>query len=314
MISDSGACAIVCENEEQLAKIVEIRDQVPEPAHRDRDRPPRRVRRQRLRPAELPLGAITLEEVRGAARAARRRSSRPVAPAVRPRGRRSRSSTPPARPARRRAACSRHGNYRAIIDMVGEAGEIQRGRGHLPVPAARALLRAADPARRRSTSAARSPTSAGTPSRSSPSCWRSNPPTCRRCRACSRRSTRSPTARSQAMAPEERKRAEDAIALGVKVRDMMSRGEARARGAAEGLRRGRRAAVQERPRDLRRARAPRHQRRRPDRQGDPRILLGLRRARAGGLRHDRDGHRRDHLDGRQPPLRHRRPRAARASS
>ncbi len=30
VISDSGACAIVCEDEEQLAKIVEIRDQVPD--------------------------------------------------------------------------------------------------------------------------------------------------------------------------------------------------------------------------------------------------------------------------------------------
>ena len=29
VISDSGACAIVCENEEQLAKVVAIREQVP---------------------------------------------------------------------------------------------------------------------------------------------------------------------------------------------------------------------------------------------------------------------------------------------
>ncbi len=46
-----------------------------------------------------------------------------------------------------------HGNYRAILDMVGEAGEIQGDEIDLPLPAARALLRAADPARRRSTSA-----------------------------------------------------------------------------------------------------------------------------------------------------------------
>ncbi len=44
-----------------------------------------------------------------------------------------------------------------------------RRRGHLPVPPARALLRAADPADRHSTRAARSPTSAATPSRSSAS-------------------------------------------------------------------------------------------------------------------------------------------------
>ena len=65
-------------------------------------------------------------------------------------------------------------------------------RRHLPVPAAGALVRAADPAARRSTSAARSPTSAATRARSSPRSRRSSRPTCRRCRASSRSSTRSP--------------------------------------------------------------------------------------------------------------------------
>ena len=50
--------------------------------------------------------------------------------------------------------------------------------------------------------------------------------------------------------------------------------------------RGRRGAVQARTRDLWRRRTSRHQRRRSDRQRDPRILLGLRRAGARGLRHD----------------------------
>ncbi len=54
----------------------------------------------------------------------------------------------------------------------------------------------------------------------------------------------------------------EAISLGVKVRDMMNRGEAVPEEHAEAVRRGRRAAVQERARALRRARAPRDQRRR----------------------------------------------------
>ena len=50
-------------------------------------------------------------------------------------------------------------------------------------------------------------------------------------------------------------------------------------------------------------------RRRADRQGDPRVLLRLRRARARGLRHDRDLDGHHHLDGRRPQARHRRPPA-----
>ena len=40
-----------------------------------------------------------------------------------------------------------HGNYRSMLDMVHEVNVLGDERGHLPVPAARALLRAADPAR-----------------------------------------------------------------------------------------------------------------------------------------------------------------------
>ena len=52
-------------------------------------------------------------------------------------------------------------------------------------------------------------------------------------------------------------------------------------------------------------------RRGPDRDGDPRVLLRLRRAGDGGLRHDRDLDGGDDPDGRAPPPRHRRARAAR---
>ena len=92
----------------------------------------------------------------------------------------------------------------------------------------------------------------------------------------------------EAKPPEERQRAEQAIALGVKVRDMINRGEEVPEELQGAVRPGRRGAVQKRARHLRRQGAPRDQRRRADRQRDPRVLLGLRRARARGLRHDRD--------------------------
>ena len=63
------------------------------------------------------------------------------------------------------------------------------------------------------------------------------------------------------------------------------------------------AAVQERPRGLRRPAQAGQHRRRADRQGDPRVLLRLRRAGARGLRDDRDRDGRHDADGRRPPVR-----------
>jgi long-chain acyl-CoA synthetase len=118
VISDSGATAIVCENDEQLAKIVEIRDQVPN-----------------LRtvivmeaaagstPEERPLGAISLAEVREAGKgrsveelAARRAAVRPEDPFtfIYTSG----TTGPP------KGCVLTHGNYSAIVDMVGEAGAL----------------------------------------------------------------------------------------------------------------------------------------------------------------------------------------------
>ena len=78
---------------------------------------------------------------RGRARDAR--SSTRAPSASRPTTR-TRSSTRRGRPARRRAACSRHGNYRAVLDMVAERGVLDDPDDRdLPVPAARPLVRAA---------------------------------------------------------------------------------------------------------------------------------------------------------------------------
>jgi long-chain acyl-CoA synthetase len=118
VISDSGACAIVCEDEEQLAKIVALEDQVPN-----------------LRTvivmeasaasssAATALNAITLDEVRerGRRRSAEELDARRAA--VRPEDTftfiyTSGTTGPP------KGCVLTHGNYRAIIDMVSEAGEI----------------------------------------------------------------------------------------------------------------------------------------------------------------------------------------------
>jgi len=117
VISDSGASAIVCENEEQLAKIVEIREQVP--GLRTvivMDPPPGDG-------ADRPLGAISLEEVRAAGKdrsveelTARRAAVRPEDPFtfIYTSG----TTGPP------KGCVLTHGNYSAIVDMVGEAGAL----------------------------------------------------------------------------------------------------------------------------------------------------------------------------------------------
>ena len=102
-------------------------------------------------------------------RGARRRPRSPSAPRPsRPRTR-TRSSTPRARPGRPRAACSRTATTARSLDMCEEIGVDRGGRRRLPLPAARALLRAADPAAGDRPRRARSPTGAATRSRSSPS-------------------------------------------------------------------------------------------------------------------------------------------------
>ena len=89
------------------------------------------------------------------------------------------------------------------------------------------------------------------------------------------------------------------VDVGVKVRLLRDAGEPVPAGAAAGLRRGRGAAVQERPRAVRQQHPRVRDGRRPDRVRDPRVLLRLRRAGDGGLRDDRDLHQRD----REPPAR-----------
>ncbi len=140
VISDSGASTIVCENEEQLAKVAAIRERLPDLSTIIIIDPVEASQ------ANGSSSAITLDEVRerGSARPAEELAARraEVAPEdsftfIYTSG----TTGPP------KGCVLTHGNYRSIIDMVCEAGEIERRRGHLPLPAARPLLRPARAAR-----------------------------------------------------------------------------------------------------------------------------------------------------------------------
>jgi long-chain acyl-CoA synthetase len=126
VISDSGACAIVCENDEQLAKIVAIHEQVPNIRTViviDDGAPSERAASGNGSAEQRPLGAITLDEVRerGRQRSAeelqqRRAGVRAEDPFtfIYTSG----TTGPP------KGCVLTHGNYRAMIDMIRAGGSI----------------------------------------------------------------------------------------------------------------------------------------------------------------------------------------------
>jgi long-chain acyl-CoA synthetase len=125
VISDSDACAIVCEDAEQLEKIAAIREQVPNlrtiividpPADGSIAGGPSE--------AVQALNAFPLDEVRERGRGRNAEELEARRSAVRLEDPftfiyTSGTTGPP------KGCVLTHGNYRAIIDMVGEAGEIQ---------------------------------------------------------------------------------------------------------------------------------------------------------------------------------------------
>ena len=154
---NSEARFVVCEDAEQVAKIVAVRDQLPALEAVIVDRPGGEARCDHL--DELRERGRGRDAAEVAERARGRHARRT----------RTRSSTPPARPARRRAACSRTATTAACSTMCEEIGVIEAGDVvylYLPLAHSYALLiqlLCRRPRRRRS------PTSAATRSRSSPS-------------------------------------------------------------------------------------------------------------------------------------------------
>src|SRR3984893_13670534 len=124
VISDSDACAIVCEDGEQLAKVAAIRDQVPQLRTIVVIEPPTGERTSNGSAPDVDaLDAITLEQVRARGRnrsadelEARRAAVRPEDPFtfIYTSG----TTGPP------KGCVLTHGNYCAIIDMISEVREI----------------------------------------------------------------------------------------------------------------------------------------------------------------------------------------------
>jgi long-chain acyl-CoA synthetase len=221
VISDSGATAIVCEDQEQLAKIVEIKDQVPnlrtiivmEPTPAASGEPA----------AELPMGAITLKDVRlrGQSHAPEELDSRRAA--VKPEDPftfiyTSGTTGPP------KGCVLTHGNYSSIVEMVGEAGEIQGDEViylYLPLAHSFALLIQLAVFDLGGTLAY----FGGDTKEIIPELQEVKPTYLPSVPRVFEKIYTLAHGAIQAMEPTERKQAEDAIALGVKVRDMLNRGE-----------------------------------------------------------------------------------------
>jgi long-chain acyl-CoA synthetase len=143
VLSDSGATTVVCENDEQLAKIAAVREKLPDlsriividPAVGD-------TGTNGSSADHLSLTTVTLAEVRERARGgsveeleARRAAVRPEDPFtfIYTSG----TTGPP------KGCVLSHGNYRAIIDMITAAGEIQMDEStylYLPLAHSYALL------------------------------------------------------------------------------------------------------------------------------------------------------------------------------
>ena len=125
VISDSDACAIICEDSHQLAKIAAIADRVPKlRTVIVMDPPADGADGDGAAPATAKLQPIPLEQVRARGRGrspdeleARRAAVRPDDPFtfIYTSG----TTGPP------KGCVLSHGNYRAIVDMVSEIGEIQ---------------------------------------------------------------------------------------------------------------------------------------------------------------------------------------------
>jgi long-chain acyl-CoA synthetase len=224
VISDSGAQTIVCENEEQLAKIAEIRERIP--SLRTvvvLDPPSADAAANGSASAFEALDAITLEQVRERARErspeeleARRAAVRPEDPFtfIYTSG----TTGPP------KGCVLTHGNYRSIIDMISEAGEIESDEIiylYLPLAHSYALLIQLAVFDLGGTLAYFS----GDTKQIIPELLEVKPTYLPSVPRVFEKIYTLAHGAIEAQPPDERERARKAIELGVKVRDMINRGE-----------------------------------------------------------------------------------------
>ncbi len=224
VISDSGACAIMCEDEEQLAKIESIRDRVPElRTVMVMDPPAGASTSNGSGIGGGKIDAITLDQVRERGRGrpadeleARRAAVRPEDPFtfIYTSG----TTGPP------KGCVLTHGNYRAIIDMIANAGEIQGDEIiylYLPLAHSFALLIQLAVFDLGGTLAY----FGGDTKQIVPELTEVKPTYLPSVPRVFEKIYTVAHGAIEAQPPEERERAGKAIALGVKVRDMMNRGE-----------------------------------------------------------------------------------------
>jgi long-chain acyl-CoA synthetase len=222
VLSDSEACAIICENDEQLAKIAAIRDQLPNlrtvvvidsPAGESNG----------ASAGIASLQAITLDEVRTRGRTrsveeldARRAAVRPEDPYtfIYTSG----TTGPP------KGCVLTHGNYRAIVDMIAESGEITDDEViylYLPLAHSFALLIQLAVFDLGGTLAY----FGGDTKQIVPELMEVKPTYLPSVPRIFEKIYTLAHGAIEAKPPEERQRAQEAIKLGVKVRDMINRGE-----------------------------------------------------------------------------------------
>jgi long-chain acyl-CoA synthetase len=227
VISDSGATAIVCENDVQLAKIAAVSDQLPdlrtiimiEPAKGD----PKANGTNGASAGHSSLETVSLEEVRqrGRTRPAEELEARRAA--VNPEDTltfiyTSGTTGPP------KGCVLTHGNYRAIIDMICEAGEIKEDEVtylYLPLAHSFALLIQLAAFDLGSTLAY----FGGDTKQIVPELLEVRPTYLPSVPRVFEKAYTLAHGAIEAQPPEERARAEEMIELGMKVRDMMSRDE-----------------------------------------------------------------------------------------
>jgi long-chain acyl-CoA synthetase len=224
VMSDSGACAIVCENEEQLAKVIAIQDQLPNLRTVIVIDPPAAGNASDgSAPGASAQNPITLEQVRERGRERNPDELEARRAAVRPENAftfiyTSGTTGPP------KGCVLTHGNYRAIVDMVSEAGEIDGDEViylYLPLAHSFALLIQLAVFDLGGTLAYFS----GDTKQIVPELLEVQPTYLPSVPRVFEKIYTLAHGAIEAQPPEEQERAKAAIALGVKVRDMINRGE-----------------------------------------------------------------------------------------